>query len=259
MVGIVGVTLPVLGLGAVLWARQHRARPVTIGEAKDRPTSSTTSVPGDDRPEPGVYEYEGSGTDRLSLPPLRQGQGPTIPGSVELLADDCWRFRIDFSTNHWQSYEYCHRGEGLEEVGGETWQRWIVGVSALTNLTRSACDPGTMFLPASSKVGQEWPGRCVVTNDAIKGETVSAGSYRFVGGQRLDVGGTSVATLHFLRLREYSGGQEGTERTDLWIAADTGLPIRNTRTVDVKTATPFGTSTYTETGEYRLRSLTPAG
>lgn len=257
VVGFLGVTLVVLIAGAALWARQNRARPVSIEEARERPTSSTTSVPGDDRPEPGVYEYEGSGTDQLSLPPLTQRQGPTIPGTVELLPDDCFRFRADYSTNHWQAYEYCHRTDGLEEVRAETLQRWIVGAAAITNVSRSACDAGTMFLPTSRREGQEWPARCVVTNDTIAGETVSAGAYRFVGEQRLAVGGTSVATLHFLRLRQYSGGQRGTERIDLWIAAGTGLPIRNRRTVDVKTDTPFGTSHYEETGEYRLTSLTP--
>ena len=255
-----GLLAAVLLVGGYWLAQRNRARPVSIDEARDRLPSSTTAPPVDDaRPRAGVYEYAGSGTDRLSLPPLHQDQGPTIPGTVELLAGGCWRFRVDYSTNHWQSYEYCRTPLGLEERGAQTFQRWMIGATPLDNTTRSDCDDGTPFLPTEREVGQTWDARCVITNDTISGETVSAGPYRFVGEERVLVGGEPIATLHFERVRVYSGGQEGTEVVDVWLHAGSGLPVRNQRTTDVETDTPVGASRYTETGEYRLQSLTPAG
>lgn len=247
-----------LGTGVFLTVRDD-ARPVSIDEAKDRTTSpaSPEPDPASRRPEPGVYRYEGSGTESLSVPPLSQDQGPTMPGSVELGADGCWTFRIDYSTNHWQSWEHCPDGEDLVEAGGQSWQRWMIGATAITNLSDFACDDGAMLAPVDPAPGQEWHTRCVGTNEAVEGQAVSEGTYRFVGEEDLDVGGTTVATHHFVRERVMSGAQVGTERSEVWYAVDTGLPVRNERSVEARTDTPIGESTYTETGEFHLVSIAP--
>ena len=80
----VGVAMAaVIGVGVYLTLRDN-AEPVGIEAAKERiaeaaaPKGSAESR----RPEPGVYRYEGSGTESPSTPPLSQGQGPTLPGPV---------------------------------------------------------------------------------------------------------------------------------------------------------------------------------
>jgi hypothetical protein len=135
----------------------------------------------------------------------------------------------------------------------------MVGAAPIDNTSRTDCDDGTMFLPTVRRADQSWEARCVVTNDTISGETVSAGPYRFVGEEQVRVAGEPVDTLHFERVRVFSGGQVGTEVVDVWLHAASGLPVRNERTIDVETSTPIGTSRYTESGEYVLQSLTPAG
>jgi hypothetical protein len=55
-----------------------------------------------------------------------------------------------------------------------------------------------------------------------------------------------------------SGAQTGTERTTTWFDVGTGLPVRNERTLEVRTDTPIGESTYTETGEFHLVDRQPA-
>ena len=255
---VVGVlVVGVLAAGAVWWVRREPARPVTIDEAKRRtnPDATEPSAP-TGAPAAGVYEYQGSGGEKLSVPPLSQSEGPTIPGTVEVLADGCWRFRIDFSTNHWQTATSCRRGADLVETDGETWQRWLVGPTAITNLTTSVCDP-SMVLPADRTPGQTWPARCIATNDGIPGETVSAGDYRFVGHEDVEVGGAAVPTVHFVRERELSGTQQGKEQTDVWLTLDTGLTVRNRRSVEADADTIIGKTTYTEVGEFVLTSLTP--
>ena len=96
-------------VGLTLWLTRGGAQPVTIEQAKRRLPPGLPVAPGGGRPAPGVYAYRGSGSERLSLPPLSQAEGPTIPGTVQLLADGCWTFRIDYSTNHWQTWTYCRR------------------------------------------------------------------------------------------------------------------------------------------------------
>lgn len=262
---MIGLAVLVVGLGvaAWFWIQRDTSRPVTLDEARDRrnetngglaPDPSGSDEPGSDgpvRPAAGVYEYEGTGTESLSLPPLSQSQGPTVPATVEHLGNDCWSIRFDYSNNHWQKWNYCPLGADLVETGGESWQRWMIGATAITNLTTATCDDA-MVLPASRTPGQVWEASCTATNEAVDGEATSAGDYTFVGDEDIEVGGHSVPTAHFVREREMSGAQEGSERSEVWFAVDTGLPIRNERTISVSTDTPVGASTYEEDGSFRL-------
>jgi hypothetical protein len=258
-IGTVVLAVVVVSVGLTWALTRDTAREVSVDEARERAGGGTTvpaGPPDIERPPPGVYEYRGAGSESLSVPPLSQDQGPTIPGTVELLDDGCWTLRVDFSTNHWQSWRYCRDGAGLVEAGGQSWQRWMVGPTAITNLTTSTCED-TVALPAEREEGQEWPARCVATNEAVEGEAVSSGVLRFVGEEDVVVGGDTVRAAHLVREREMSGAQEGTERTDLWVAVDTGLPLRNERRVEAATDTPVGPSTYTEIGSFDLVTLVP--
>jgi len=235
---------------------EGRARPLSINEATSQyhPGASGATGP---HPAPGVYSYTGTGTDSLTLPPLSQPQGPTLPGTVELQGRGCWDFRIDYSTNHWQRWTYCWRPAGLEETAEQIWQRWMVGPVAVTNLSTLHCDAGSMVLPAVRTVGQSWPIRCTGTSTEVSGKVVSAGSYRFLGEATRTIGGHKVRAAHFIRQRTLSGAQIGPEHDDVWFDAATGLPIENRRSIHVRTQTPFGNSTYTENGELKLASLNP--
>lgn len=252
--------MAVLVGGGLLLTLRNDARPVSVEEAKDRTTSSTAPVeqPATRRPEPGVYRYEGSGSEELSTPPLSQDQGPTMPGTVELGDDGCWTFRIDYSTNHWQSWDHCPEGDDVVEAGGQSWQRWMIGPTAITNLSDFTCDAGAMLAPADPAPDEEWNARCVGTNEAVDGEAVSEGTYRFVAEEDVEVGDTTVTAHRFVRERTMSGAQVGTERSEVWYAVDTGLLLRNERTIEARTDTPIGESTYTETGEFHLVSVDPA-
>lgn len=255
-VGIAVVAL--IGVGLYLTFRDN-ARPVGIDAAKERIAKS--AAPEDSaasrRPEPGVYRYEGSGTESLSTPPLSQGQGPTMPGTVELGEDGCWTFRIDFSTNHWQAWDVCPKGNDLVETGGQSWQRWMIGPTAVTNLSDFTCADGAMRIPAEPAADDEWPARCTGTNEAVDGEAISEGTYRFIGEKTVQVGDVALAAHGFVSERTMSGAQVGTERSEVWFATDTGLPLSNERTVEARTDTPIGESTYTETGEFHLVSVEP--
>jgi hypothetical protein len=251
------VVIAVAAGTTAVWLTASRARPVTLRQAEIQLGAGARGVPGANRPAPGVYEYTGTGTEKLSLPPLSQGEGPSIPGTVTLDGANCWIFRIDYSTHHWQTWQYCLHNGDLWEAGGQTWQLWSIGPLQVTNLSTFHCAPGTMALPASASPGERWTSRCTGTNTSVKGQTITAGPYQFVGLVTMSVGGTPVRAAHFLRARTDSGAQRGTERADVWFSISTGLPLRLQQDIKVTTATAFGTSIYTQVGVLSLVSLVP--
>jgi hypothetical protein len=162
---------------------------------------------------------------------------------------------MDYSTHHWQTWEYCLHGDDLWEAGGQSWQLWSIGPLNVTNLSSFSCAPRSMAMPAHASPGEHWESRCVGTNTSVKGTTVSTGPYRFIGLDTIKVGHTPVRAAHFLRLRTDSGAQHGTERSEVWFSTSTGLPLRVQQDIKVTSKTPFGTSTYTQVGVFALMSL----
>jgi hypothetical protein len=254
---VLGVPVVLLAAGfLVIVLTTSRAHEVTMAQAEQRLGGQGKGVAGA-RPARGVYEYAGSGTDRLTLPPMSQSDGPTMPGTVTLSGRNCWVWRIDYSSHHWETVDYCRHGDATWETGGQIWQLWSIGPLRETNLTTMTCAPHTVSLPATAVPGQVWHERCTGTSTAVKGAMVSAGPYRFLGPRALIVGGRVVRADEFLRLRTDTGAQRGTERSELWIDAANGLPIRLRRDITVITDTPFGTSTYTQSSVFSLASLVP--
>ena len=241
---------------SVVLTLEGRARPVSVSQAINRYHSDPSADPGT-HPPPGVYTYQGSGTDSLSLPPLSQAEGPTLPGTVEVRSHGCWNFRIDYSTNHWQSWTYCARRTGLVETGRQVWQRWVVGPLAETNLSTLRCSLALLSIPLAPTLDKAWPARCTGTSTQIPGTLVTVGATRFLGQPILTIAGHKVPSVHIEVQWRLSGPQVGTERDDLWYDAQSGVPLQNRRSIHVRTGTPFGTSIYTENGQFVLRSLTP--
>jgi hypothetical protein len=178
-----------------------------------------------------------------------------MPGTVTLVGRRCWIFRIDYSSHHWQTWDYCRHGTATWEAGGRSWQLWSIGPINVTNTSDFICAPQTMSLPGTATPGQRWEGRCTGTNTSVSGKTLSAGPYHFVHLTTLMVGGQRVRVAQFLRLRTDSGAQLGSERSEVWLDAADGLPVRLQQRIKVSTATPFGHSTYSQSGVFTLVSL----
>jgi len=278
---IVGVAL-IAGVATfvVLWNRGS-ARPVTMEEARSRASTPstdqstdtqplqtapgvtepvTTDQPTDTellRPAPGVYLYSGEGTEHLDNPPLTQTQGPGIPGTVTHLEGGCWRLRVDYSTNHWQSWDYCPASSGLTENAGAFFQRLDLVVAQVDTSSSYTCDPPVDAIRATQRVGDQWMQECRGTSTGSDGEVISSGPYTFVGPERLDIAGTEVAALHYHRLRNLTGAQTGTEDVNVWFDAATGLPLRNQRVITVRSSSLIGGVTYEENGSFQLTSMNP--
>jgi hypothetical protein len=257
---VLGAIVVLVGAGAgVVWLTSSKAIPVTMRQAESRFGQVGADPSNATRPTPGVYRYTGSGTDSLSLPPMSQAEGPTMPGTVNLRGADCWSFRIDYSTHHWETWDYCLRDGNLWQTGVQLWQLWSIGPIDVTNLTSISCSVGTMAVASEASAGEQWTSHCTGTSSALKGRMASTGPYRFVGDVTMSIGGQRVRAERFLELRTDTGAQRGTERSELWFSASNGLPLRVQQDIKVKTATPFGasTSTYTQVGVFTLVSLVP--
>lgn len=248
-------------LGSVM--ARDAGRPVEVDEAPTPTGSTLPPTPSVLRPAQGLYLYEGEGSDSLDKPPLSQAQGPQMPASVEHRDDGCWTFRIDFSTNHWQTWVYCPTDEngvttegGLVEEGGQSFQKWDLGPISFDTTTTFDCPDG-VIVAAGQEPGDEWNQRCEGTSTGTDGQAVSAGPSTFVGVEELEIGGRPGAALRYRRQREMSGAQRGTEQTEAWFSAETGLPLRNTRTIRASTSTVIGDVTYTETGTFEAASTEP--
>ena len=69
--------------------------------------------------------------------------------------------------------------------------------------------------------------------------------------------GVSGHAYRYHRERTSSGAQTGSERSDVWFSAATGMPLRNERRLEVRTSTVIGEVTYTEDAEFSLSSIQP--
>jgi hypothetical protein len=244
----------------VVLLNRGSSRPVSMEEARRRAGApgadqSTGVVPF--RPGAGVYRYRGEGTEHLDKPPLTQTQGPDIPGTVTHLEGRCWRFRVDYSTNHWQSWDYCPGGAGLTEIAGAFFQRLDLVVTKVDTSSTYTCDPPVDAIRATQRAGEHWMQTCRGTSTGSDGEVISSGPYTFVGPERLDIGGTTVAALHYHRLRNLTGGQTGTEDVNVWFDAANGLPVRNRRAITVRSSSLIGGVVYEENGNFELASMNP--
>lgn len=260
LLAAVGLLLVAIAVFVLLW-RGSGAHEVSTEAARRRFEHGSSSTRAPDaavlRPAAGVYEYRGSGTEHLSLPPKSQGQGPRMPATVTHRSDGCWTFRIDYSSAHWQTWNYCPRDGGLVELGGQTFERWDFVVTKYDSTSRFTCDPPSVVVRAGMRPNDHWQQSCHGRSSGTKGEAVSSGRFTFVGDEVVVVGTQRVQAHRFRQLRTLSGNQTGTQTTDFWFATKDGLPLRNRRTATVHADTAAGTSTYTEHGSFALVSLQP--
>lgn len=204
--------------------------------------------------EPG---HRPSGVDRHRTPTGGSGHGLVDSGRPAGAGGGCWRLRVDYNTNHWQSWDYCSTVTGLTETGGEFFQRLDLGPVTVDTSSASTCDPPVDAIRTTQSAGDRWRQTCRGTSTASDGEVTSAGPYTFVGEELLDIDQRGVTTLHYHRVRTLGGGQSGTEDVNTWFDATTGLPVQNSRVITVHSDSALGTVTYTERGSFTLVSLTP--
>lgn len=255
---LIAVVAVVLLTGSLRYAfRSHPgAKSVDSAVEQFRSNASTPRVPSDfTRPAAGVYTARGHGTERISFPPNTQVDGAVMPVTVRAVAGGCWAWRIDYNTAHWHEYDFCPRGTGVVLTGDRNSQSWDFGVSHVANLGTFTYDPPSPTVVESARVGESFPNDSTGTNTAVTGTSTASGSATVAGVGELDVGGTRVRAVHQHRVQTLTGSQRGRVDEDWWFASGTGLPLQVRRSYTLRSASPLGDITYTESGAWKLDSL----
>ncbi len=208
-------------------------------------------------PQAGVYTARGQGSEHISFPPNSQRDGTVIPVTVTHLAGGCWRWDIDYNVAHSEEYEFCASRAGLLQPGDDDSQTWDFGVTEISDTAHITCPASTLVLPARGTPGQSRQWSCPETNTSIGGQSVSTTSARIVGIETLRVGDTPLQAVYELQRTTVTGAQTGTVTEGWWFSRSSGLPLRVERNITVRTASPLGAITYSESGSWQLTSLTP--
>lgn len=252
------LVITVLALVVWLLLSADEPRPVTLDEARDRTRGSTmTTAPADafGPPAPGVYLYRGAGSEKTSVPPLTEEQGPTMPATVTPDGAGCWRFRIDYNSHHWQDWRFCADPSGIVTTGGRSFARREFGTFNVDNTSTFSCIEPNWMLWKRMSIGDVRSGDCTGTSTAVDGSTLSSGTTTYVGDDEIEVSGRTIRARHLRSERDLTGAQTGSERTDWWVDPLTVLPIRNEHRVRVDTKVGGLTITYTEIASFTLESL----
>lgn len=254
-----GVVIIAATLIVLLFVNRDEPGARSMDDALDDFRSDTSTAGATDGPPEGVYQLEGSGTEALSFPPLTQSDGATMPMTINSTEDGCWSMRIDYNEAHWQDWQLCSDNTAVSEFGGRTFQRWDLGATTIDNTSLFVCEPAVIFVDLAARQGATSPRSCTGTNEAVEGETITAGTDTVVGFEQLAVGIEQVDAIHIRSDQVASGSQTGTIVNDFWFRVSDGLPLRGERNSTIESNSPVGTITYTEEGSWQLVSTEPAG
>ena len=244
---ITALVAGVLG-GALFVQLRSKATPVTVEDTLDRYRnipSSTGPVAG--LPPPGVYVYATSGHDEVTL---LGGSRHDYPAETSLTVTPvpCGAtLRWDLLGERWEEWTIC-LDEGRRLIRSIAAYHQFFGRSDLREYT---CVPDSLFHPPRPLRQRTWSSACQGSgSDATAAGTV-------VGVEYLSVRGTRVRTFHLRIVTTFEGDTRGTRQTEIWLAADTGLPILTVQSDELDTKTPLGDTHYVEELRLELRSLQP--
>ncbi len=209
-------------------------------------------------PAQGVYELNGQGSEHISFPPNSQHDGSVMPASVTYLPGGCWRWHLDYNVAHWEEYDFCPSATHLTQPANRNSQSWDFGTLSITNVATFSCPAGAVVLPESPNAGNGAEWTCEGTSTAVQGTTTAHVVMRVIGTAPFAVGKhQKVPAVDEVQTTTLTGAQTGTVVESWWFSAMSGLPVRVDRQIRIATASPLGQITYTESGSWRMTSLTP--
>ncbi len=235
-----------------------------IDSGSTEPFDAGVDDPIQERPPEGTYTYTVSGNDKVTgiVPLSTSTYGPTATVKVTYPGAGCFQLLIHLRNNYDERMDFCLRPDGdlpresFTHQGGQRTQKFSVGSAA----TIQTCAPGDVYFNGAPPRDHVWRHECVGSNtDDQSGSDSSfttAGDYRFVGTETISVAGMDIPVLHFRDERTVTGSQTGTNDADWYFAANDGVLVKLTRTINIKYA---GFATYTESLIMVLSGLPDAG
>ncbi len=260
MLSLVFVVVGGVSLYAFGWTVRG-AKEVPMSSALDRfrSTASTASVatPAPLLPAAGVYRYSASGTERLSFLNAKQSWGANVPATVTYTKPGCFVSKIEFSNHHFQDFEYCASGGRLLETGGTTSQTFVFAGFSESDVEHFTCTPSGPMVDPDASVGSTATLGCDGSSPARHTKVHTAVTITYLGHASVKVGTATVGTYRVHVVRLMTGDQVGSEVSDAWFSASTGILVKLVRDTTVRSPSPIGKVTYTEHGSLLLASMVP--
>ena len=183
------------------------------------------------RPEPGTYTYTGTGRESVDVLGGSEHVFPeTVPVVVELDddPDSCeWTSNVIYVKQHVEERSFCTTEETVIDRGFER----TIEFFGRTQETSFECGNDAIRLRADAKPGDTWSWTC--TDEDAK--ATSEYTLTYVGPETLTIDG---------------------DTTESWLASS-GLPVRFSGDLKVRTKSVLGETNFQERFRYELTSLTP--
>ena len=237
--------------GGTAWALVFRtvSSPVGLREAlrmyRREQTGKVLASLRDRLPTPGVYTYRTKGGEGLSL----MGVQRAFPSTTSMIVADgpCATVTWVPITQHTEATTVCAGNGGALTVPRLVTDESIAGTTTTSTVR---CPATAYLLPPAAHDGERWLATCTLASPAEK--VVLAG--QVLGSATMVVGGRTVAVEHTRFTLRFNGTEQGTNPTDFWIVASTGLIVREQEAVGVTS----GGVRYNETMDAILTGLDPA-
>jgi hypothetical protein len=202
------------------------------------------------RPAAGTYTYTGSGKESVSA---LGGSEHVFPSEVAVVVqldadDDCmWTSNVVYVKQHIEERRYCTKGTKMTDLG---FTRKIEFFNQLQT-TEYTCGADADRLRTSAKDGDSWSWTCTEGTSATSRYTAT-----MLGTETLTIGGDKVQVWHTKVTSKQTGDTVGGDTSEFWLDK-TGLPVKFTGDLKVKTKSVLGDTDFQEKFSYALTSLVP--
>jgi hypothetical protein len=219
-----------------------------------RAVRATATVPGQSAaaqpfapPAEGVYSYRARGFEQVSMGGARHDYPERTYATVRQQGGCRWEMRHEILKEHVEHGVRCSEPGRVLDFEDST----DIVFFGQKNSSTFRCDPPQIL----ARVGDQ-PGAATTTT-CRSAEDQATITTRFVGRERLTIGGVAVDALHITSDGTVSGRATGTSHFDSWIHPDTGLLLKNVRTTTSR-ANAFGSTVdYREDASFELERLEP--
>ena len=222
--------------------------PVPPGPAGPAPAAATTAGAAFVAPAEGVYVYDTTGGESISMFGARHDYPAQSYASVHRLAGGAWQMDVTVVKEHVDHYTFgAEPGRDVESAQG----REVTFFGQTDGATYSA-DPPALLADAAAVPGS-------ATEAVFRGADGSTARSRIVsvGRQEISVGGTAVDTYAITLDSVMSGKASGSEHDQVWLDPTTGLIVKLHRDIDTQAHAVFGNVRYIEHATFSLHSRTP--
>jgi hypothetical protein len=205
--------------------------------------AATTGPPLPGLPAPGVYRYETTGGEWVSLFDTYRAYSPVTMRIVTLRGCGV-REEQFFVSQHLEYYDRC--GDKLVSYGTDVAYWWTHGTQDFV------CEGGSFDMAGMSPGDRvEW--------ECADEDTRARQITEYIGDTTVEVEGVPLPARHTRWTTLFSGATVGGATVDDWFEPATGLLLRETRDIVLQVGSGFvGRLDYTDRSSYTLLSVTPA-